>query len=66
MKCPNCEIEMKYISNDFFMNVNKTPIPFLVHEGDQHAISMNTYVCMQCGLIQQYIPGDELEYLKGL
>lgn len=66
MKCPNCEIEMKFISQNFFMHINKKPIPYLVNEGDQHPVHMNTYICTQCGLIQKYIPEDELEYIKDL
>jgi hypothetical protein len=66
MNCPKCEIEMKFISKNFFQFVNKKPIPFLVNEGDQHPISSNTYICPNCGLIQQYIPEDELKYLENL
>jgi len=64
MECPNCEIEMKFISHNFFMNINKKPIPFLVNDGDQHSVHMDTYVCTQCGLI--HIPEEELKYIQDM
>ncbi len=64
MECPNCKIEMKFLKNNHFMYINKKPIPFLVNEGNQRSIHMDIYGCPKCGLIQQYIPEDELEYIK--
>ena len=66
MECPNCKNKMKFVSNDFLKYINKKPIPYLVNEGDQRPIHMDTYVCSQCGLIQQYIPKNELEYIREL
>ena len=67
MKCPNCEIEMKFIQNEVFLKNSVT------HKGDgflindrQSSIHANIYVCSKCGLIQQYIPKDELKYLENL
>ena len=65
-KCLQCDVEMKFLDNKFCMYINKRPNPPLVNKGDQMPIHTNIYVCPRCGLIQQYIPEDELEYIKEL
>lgn len=67
MKCLNCKIEMKLLDYRIFKN------NAITHKGDgflisdsQSNIHSQTYVCRNCGLIQQYIPKDELDYLQNL
>lgn len=67
MECPNCKIEMKLIKKNVFLKNS------IIHKGDgfligdsQSSIHTDIYVCTQCGLIQQYVPKDELKYLENL
>lgn len=68
IKCYTCNCEMKQIQNSTVLIPN-----CIIHKGDGFGISdressihSNTYVCPKCGLIQQYVPKDELKYLNDI
>lgn len=66
--CQQCNISMKLIKNT---NVLKEHC--IIHKGDGFGISdlesnlhSDVYVCPQCGIVQQFVPEDELVYIKEL
>ena len=59
---------MKQIQNNTILKEN-----CIIHKGDgfgipdrESSIHSNIYICPNCGLVQQYVPKDELKYLENL
>ena len=65
--CPQCKTEMRRIGNK--ITIAKGCI--LKYKGDDFLykdtygdLDAFNYICLQCGLVQQYIPDELLEYLN--
>lgn len=64
-KCLLCDIEMKFVKSNTFID------SAITHKGDgfgipdrESSIHSKIFVCPNCGLIQQFVPEDELKYLE--
>lgn len=69
-KCLQCE-NTKMIQIGKRNPIPNTPI--VKHKGDgflykdtSSNLTTNSFVCPKCGLIQQYVPEDELKYLEDI
>lgn len=67
MECSNCKIEMKLTPKSISgleIRIDRTSIPYIRIEGNQCVPQINTYVCPNCGLIQQYISEEGIKCLN--
>lgn len=67
--CPQCKIEMKLSPksiNQVKVRIDKPAVPYLINEGDQYTPYVEIYICPKCGLIQQYIAEEHMDFLEDL